>query len=81
MNDYWTIRTGEEIAIKNMTTSHIKNCMRFLERNEYGLLRVVGDVSYGYDPFADLEFLPMDEEYKRMRNELIKREQRINDNE
>jgi len=29
---YWTTRDGKQIRMRNMTTQHIKNCLRMLER-------------------------------------------------
>lgn len=29
---YWKTKTGEKIAIKDMETSHIENCIRMLKR-------------------------------------------------
>ena len=29
---YWTTNTGEELLIKDMETSHIENCIRFIEK-------------------------------------------------
>ena len=29
---YWTTREGKQIRIRDMTTQHIKNCLRMLER-------------------------------------------------
>ena len=29
---YWTTKSGEKIAIKDMTTDHIKNCIRMLSK-------------------------------------------------
>lgn len=30
----WKTRGGEEIEISDMSTEHIRNCIRFMERNE-----------------------------------------------
>jgi hypothetical protein len=30
---YWTTQKGERIAVKDMTTSHIENCIKYLEKN------------------------------------------------
>ncbi len=29
---YWETQDGERIAVKKMTTSHLENCIRFLEK-------------------------------------------------
>ena len=29
----WTMKNGSKIAIKAMTTEHIKNCIKMVERN------------------------------------------------
>ncbi|CAB4155420.1 hypothetical protein UFOVP670_17 [uncultured Caudovirales phage] len=29
----WTTKTGEEIPISQMTTSHIENCIKLMERS------------------------------------------------
>lgn len=31
----WTTKDGREIPLKEMTTSHIKNCIKFLEEIPY----------------------------------------------
>ena len=32
MTETWTMRDGTKIAVKDMESSHIKNCMRMLEK-------------------------------------------------
>lgn len=31
----WTMKDGTQILVKDMETSHIKNCMRLMERNKF----------------------------------------------
>ena len=32
--DAWRTKSGEEIAVKDMTTAHIKNCMRLVGEDD-----------------------------------------------
>lgn len=32
---YWTTKNGKQIRVSEMTTSHIKNCLRMLERGHF----------------------------------------------
>lgn len=32
---YWTTRDGKQIRMSDMTTQHIKNCLRMLERGVF----------------------------------------------
>lgn len=34
-NNIWTMGNGKEINIEDMETSHIKNCINMLKRNEH----------------------------------------------
>jgi len=43
----WTTQSGDEISVNDMETSHIENCIRYLQRKiDIGdTIQVVGDVS------------------------------------
>ena len=37
--EYWTTKDGEKIAIEDMETSHIKNCIEMIDKSASGGLR------------------------------------------
>ena len=69
----WTTRNGEILAIKDMTTEHIKNTIKAIEDE-----RIVFQINLGY--FEDNDFQVIDEDtftknewLKAFREELKKR--------
>jgi hypothetical protein len=42
LDGIWTMRDGTEIAVTDMTTSHIRNCMRMVGKN-HGWYAVFAD--------------------------------------
>ena len=48
---YWTTKTGEELKISNMKTSHIENCIKLLERNAKNGVHTM--INCGYAPDND----------------------------
>ncbi len=43
----WTMKNGEKIRIKDMETSHIKNCLRLLKRQTETRIGMMYDISIG----------------------------------
>lgn len=48
---YWTTQSGERLLIKDMTTGHITNCIRILEK----LLLTKPEPSYAPAPYDEME--------------------------
>ena len=81
MKGYWTTKNGEEIKISDMEISHIKNCIKMLERDAIEGVEAI--TSYGYcenDNYisGDVDILYGEEflnttPYKLLKEELTKR--------
>ena len=61
----WTTKSGEKIPIKEMTTQHIKNCIKAIEEERIQIGETI-DLGYTGDGEGDgiiYDFIDMSEEY------------------
>lgn len=83
MSVMWTMRDGTKIAIKDMSTSHILNTLKMLERNASHIklnrathiVSIVGTEDPGADILLmpDIDFLKLYTEYGSLEKELESR--------
>jgi len=76
----WTTREGVTMPITEMETSHIKNCMKMIERRGFTRKIVFGSVGLdASDCYYDEEYIDERPMYQAMQIELLKRQQTNND--
>ena len=74
--DYWRTKDGKEIAIKDMTTEHIKNCIKALQEDR---ITIGYTISIGYTADGDgdgemFEFINCADDYiEAFKEELLNR--------
>jgi hypothetical protein len=70
MKKYWITKDGKRLPIKKMETSHIRNCIKYLEKNpiEYGSYD-----PFGNDHFYDIDYEQTDDYIQAFEMELLKR--------
>lgn len=76
MINSWKTKNGDKILIKDMTTEHIKNCIKALEEERITVGESV-DIGYTCDSDGDgimYEFIDHSEDYiKAFKDELARR--------
>lgn len=65
----WTTKDGTEMSIKDMSTSHIQNCITFLKENPL----MIGHYDLEGDHYFDLDYDLTDEYIMTFQKELKKR--------
>jgi len=75
---YWTTKNSEKISIKNMTTQHIKNCIKAIKEERIQIGETI-DLGYTGDGDGDgiiYDFIDKSEEYiKAFEKELNNRKE------
>lgn len=76
MLKYWITKNEEKILIKDMTTQHIKNCIKAIEENRISVGQTI-NLGYTGDGDGDgiiYDFIDYGEQYiKAFKNELERR--------
>ena len=75
--EYWETKTGEKIKIKDMTTQHIKNCIKAIQEERISIGETI-DLGYTGDGCGDgiiYDFIDYGNDYiNAFENELKERE-------
>lgn len=52
--NYWETKDGEKIAVKDMSESHIKNCIRMLEKEINPEVEFDDELNYPYNAWLNV---------------------------
>lgn len=79
MIDTWCTKNGEKILIKDMTTQHIKNCIKAIQEDR---IQVGETIQLGYTQDGDgdgmiYDFIDYSKDYIQVFNEELKRRNNV----
>lgn len=69
-NYFWTTKDGETLHITEMETSHIENCLRLIERNNFSVTIEMGSMGFDGEGYYDYEERNLRPVYENMKIEL-----------